>query len=343
MNNLICSTSEYSIGCTFLDWTINYLSGKDRHYNHRSGWHQLVDNPLTKINAHGHNKNHPRGLEELIKCVDSLQEHSQDFATIYTQQLSMIEAANKLGITTVNLSLENHKLIKKCISDDINNQLLWLQNKGAKLIILSLNKKIKTYKNLLRTTLDDSGSLFHIKQKPKTLEELQHSRDIVFFHDSYHVWQEQQLTDTWDVRERLALNAALLESSNETMDLSIPHYWIDSQEFWFDGDSKILDVMKWLDVPINVNRLEKWKPIFQQWSKIQIKNLRFEFTYQHIVDSIVNNWDYPIDLTFDQEVIIQHCLIYQHNLNLKTWQLEKFPNNTKELHTLLEPNIHNLN
>ena len=33
-------------------------------------------------------------------------------------------------------------------------------------------------------------------------------------------------------------------------------------------------------------------------------------------------------------------LIYKYGLNLKTWQLEKFPNNTKQLHELLEENIH---
>jgi hypothetical protein len=70
--------------------------------------------------------------------------------------------------------------------------------------------------------------------------------------------------------------------------------------------------------------------------------LQFEYNYKHIVESIVNNWSYPIDLTFDQEIVIQHCLIYHYGLNLKTWQLEKFPNNTQDLHKLLEPNIHPL-
>ena len=58
------------------------------------------------------------------------------------------------------------------------------------------------------------------------------------------------------------------------------------------------------------------------------------------MDAIVNNWHYEIDLTFEQEVIVQHCLIYQHGLNLKTWQLEQFPRNTRDLHRLLEPNTH---
>jgi len=78
------------------------------------------------------------------------------------------------------------------------------------------------------------------------------------------------------------------------------------------------------------------------WQKKQLDLLDFCYNQPHIVDAIVNNLYYEIDLTFDQEIIIQHCLIYQHGLNLKTWQLEKFPNNTQDLHKLLEPNIHSV-
>ena len=41
-----------------------------------------------------------------------------------------------------------------------------------------------------------------------------------------------------------------------------------------------------------------------------------------------------------QEAIVQHILIYKYNLNLKNWQLKKFPDNTQDLHKLLETNIH---
>ena len=65
-----------------------------------------------------------------------------------------------------------------------------------------------------------------------------------------------------------------------------------------------------------------------------------------IIESILKN-NY-IDLTkfnldIVQEATIQHELLYKHNLNLKTWQLEKFMD-SKQLHSLLEPNIyHKLN
>ena len=48
-----------------------------------------------------------------------------------------------------------------------------------------------------------------------------------------------------------------------------------------------------------------------------------------------------LKLDIIQEAFIQHELIYKHNLNLKTWQLEKFTN-TQQLHNLLETNTHPL-
>ena len=45
------------------------------------------------------------------------------------------------------------------------------------------------------------------------------------------------------------------------------------------------------------------------------------------------------NLDLMQEAAIQRELIYNYSLNLKTWQLEKFTN-TKQLHGLLEPNLH---
>jgi hypothetical protein len=45
------------------------------------------------------------------------------------------------------------------------------------------------------------------------------------------------------------------------------------------------------------------------------------------------------DLDVLQESVIQHFLLYKHNLNLKTFGLEKFEN-TLQLHNLLEPNVY---
>ena len=99
--------------------------------------------------------------------------------------------------------------------------------------------------------------------------------------------------------------------------------------------------MKYLDLDIVPERLSAWIPVYRRWQSIQSRSLKFAINLPYIIDAIVNNWYYELDdLSFEQEVIIQHFLIYKHNLNLKTWKLSKFPDNTQQLHDLLEANIH---
>jgi hypothetical protein len=101
--------------------------------------------------------------------------------------------------------------------------------------------------------------------------------------------------------------------------------------------------MEFCELAVDATRWESWLAVYNKWQKLHLEILEFTFNYQHIVDAIVNDWYYELnDLSFEQEIVIQHCLIYQHGLNLKTWGLEKFPANTKELHQLLEPNIHKI-
>ena len=106
----------------------------------------------------------------------------------------------------------------------------------------------------------------------------------------------------------------------------------------------IMVKMKFLNIAIDVKVWDHWVDVYHNWQEMQLNILEFNINFDHIMNAIVNNWYYEIgDLTFEQEIIIQHCLIYQHGLNLKTWQLEKFPANAQDLHKLLEPNIHVLN
>ena len=57
MNKLICCTSNRSVGCTFLDWSIHFLSGQNKFFNvDQRAWIDLAKNPLDTLNAHGHKK-----------------------------------------------------------------------------------------------------------------------------------------------------------------------------------------------------------------------------------------------------------------------------------------------
>lgn len=69
----------------------------------------------------------------------------------------------------------------------------------------------------------------------------------------------------------------------------------------------------------------------------------FSRNFDNIIDAIVNNRfmslsRYRLDLI--KEALIQSALITKYNLNLMCYGLDKFPDNTQDLHSLLEPNTH---
>lgn len=341
MNKKICTTSMRSVGCTFIDWSIHFLSGQNDFYNATTdSWLPVVTDPITSINSHGHLKNHPSGqkkLEEFFKTVDSLV--PDRVYSAYPMHLHANTAAAELKISTNYLNNELTKKIFDYIANDYNQLLetCWQQN--AKLIFVGTNANIPFYFLTVRalgTRLLKPGI---VNSAEAAIVEFQH----VFFKESISTWNNLGLCNIWDIRERRALDLRVVSNPDKAVtNLKFPHLWIDCLNFWTRGDTLIQTIMDYVELKIIPERFESWKVIFKKWQKIQLDALQFDYNCRHIVDAIINNWYYEIDLTFEQEIVIQHFLIYNHNLNLKTWKLEKFPNNTQLLHQLLEPNIHPL-
>jgi hypothetical protein len=334
---IFCSTSIHSVGCTFLDWSIHFITGKTEVFSIKYGWIPLTNNPVTEINAHGHIKNHPSGFDNTKFSIDQLSHCENKVTSLYPVPLHLDKVAKLIDIPIDQLDLlHNQKSISQYQSHDYQ-QLLSYASSRTKLIFVDIDAKkfniyLKQQRSLDRMMLSDASA--------KSLNDF----DTEFEQHFFPGIQTQFDHNIWDVREKQALTCDLSNMhkgiGSIDVDFSFLHYWLDSHSWWFNGVEKIQQIITWLELDINPTRFQLWQPIYQSWQKIQIKNLKFQFEYQHIVDCIVNNWSYPIDLTFKEEVIVQHCLIYQHNLNLKTWQLEKFPKNTQDLHRLLEPNIH---
>jgi hypothetical protein len=258
--------------------------------------------------------------------------------SFYSSQLLFNNAAAALDISMDDLTVSNQQKIAQYREQDYNQLLNFANDQQAKIVFVSLNDTLPMYlvnvRYLERMPFDNRPA--------ESIADIQQSLDTVFFKDSLATWNDQHITNIWDVRERRALNTRLFDRPSLKINFSFPHYWLDSQNLWYNSVEEIVKIMAWLDLEIDQSRFDKWTTVYRKWQKVQIAALQFQYNYRHIVDCTVNNWSYEINLTFEQEVVIQHLLIYQHNLNLKTWQLEKFPNNTKDLHQLLEPNIHPL-
>jgi hypothetical protein len=304
-------------------------------------WIELNHNPLTKINAHGHRKNHPMGYASTKFVFDRLSTTGPDsVCSAYPSKLHLDSVADKIGVPVSQLhDPKVQSQVKQYILEDYNKILDLCERSEIALIFVAQDSKTALYHQNVR-------SLDRFATKPRRAEseqDLINENQEVFFKESLERWNELNLTQIWDVRERMALTGRPFDTDADLkINLQHPHLWVNCQDLWTRTAVTIKRMMDYLELSIVPDRWQSWLPICDVWQQKQLSLLEFSFNQPHIVDAIINNWHYEIDLTFQQEVIIQHCLIHQHGLNLKTWQLEKFPNNTKDLHKLLEPNIHPL-
>ena len=338
--NIVCVTSKHNVGCSFVDWSIHFLSGAVDYFSVNDlKLIPLSLNPVNSRNSHGHKKNHPKGVESTSKYITEFLKQPDGLYTMYPTQLDIDNTCNRLGIDCNGI--DNHtqfkiiqdyqyndycKMIDHCI--DHNVQVVYVHNNyqavGYFWNIRSLDRhltKSMPYKNIKEAETDFQTN---------------------FFNNSINTWKSLKLENCWDVRERMALDTRPYNTSSfKEVGITKNHLWVDCQDLWHNTEVTLIELLKFINVKLVQQRWAEWLPIMQKWQLIQRKNLKFYYTIDHIVNSIVNNWYYPLEpMTLAQEAIIQHCLIYKHNLNLKTWLLSQFPANTQELHKLLEPNPH---
>lgn len=339
-SKVVCVTSEMQVGSTFLDWSLHWLAGHTQVYNlQEKSWVPLPDSPLAKRNAHVHPKNHPNGHGEYLSNITELeQQHSTEFHTCYPAKLPADVVGFELGFD--ESKLHNPK-IWQYVSTTSDLDYAWIFKSSADrripVIYLATNHNNAVYHTL---SFQRGEHLLPYDNGKYNDENV-----YVAFHQWYFKDTIGNAKTQWDLRELLALNLQLdsCYPNTDMIDLTLPHLWVNCEELWYDGESVVKRCMEYINEPIVQSRLDKWLPIYQQWQQIQQQTLRFCYELDHIVTAIVKGWHYPLrPLTLLQEAIIQHRLIYQHNLNIRNWQLETFPDNTNKLHQLLEPNQHAL-
>jgi hypothetical protein len=338
MNKKICVTSVRSLGCTFIDWSLHFLSGQTHFYHANTDTLMPVSsNPVGMLNAHGHDKNHPNGSAQFVQQLELFDQKSQsNFYSTYPCTMDYASALDALGYTVDQLHDHNDQVIDY-ILNDYNKFFEICHQQNTKMIFVAADPRIVLYHQNTRSL--DRKILS--SETPTSQDDVAKEFQDIFYSKSIKDWQQLQLNDIWDIRERMALDIRPFHShENRQFDFQYPHQWINCQELWTQPIKTIERIMQYAELEIDSSRLNQWQSVCNNWQQLQLGLLEFNTQQPHIVDAIVNGWDYPINLSFHQEVIIQHCLIYQHNLNLKTWQLSKFPSNTQALHRLLEPNIH---
>jgi hypothetical protein len=333
----ICVTSQEGIGCTFVDWSIHFLNGQTTFFNiSNNQWINLTVDPLSQVNAHNHKKNHPRGCDEVNKMIDCFDQHETGVFTFYPRLITLNQSAKKLNLP-FDKNTQNPENLKEMLNhqqQDYEDIFKVCAKHDTKIIYLDSSPEIDLYHTNFR-----GRAPFLFNDTNGDQADIANEFEEYFFGDTVDSYKK--LTNIWDLRERRALNARPFQRTRAQPDFGLPHLWIDSRSFWTLGEQYMQKILAYANLKIDNSRLNKWRSIYANWQNMQFKHLDFCHILPHTIDSIINNWDYEFgNLTFEQEIVIQHCLIYQHNLNLKTWKLDKFPTNAKDLHVLLEPNIH---
>lgn len=320
---MIHVVTDPGVGGTFLSWSIHWLAGHTDYFLVEENKHcKLTENPVGKNNAHAFVPNQPN---RIFNCSPEQFDH-------------FVNYLNNNGFDDTNI-LYYHWFSNPTTTE---HAIKYSNANATKLIVIDSSQDLLyhcTFRKRAPYPVDHQKILFDD-------QEIQNFFITTFFNDSKEQWELLKLTDKWDLREFLALNLRPFDPIcvYTHVDKSKEHYLLPGRILWSAMDEEIQNLFEYLNLKLDQHRFEHWKEIYRNWKRVHYQRLRFSTHFDTIISSIINNWNFDLttfDLDIQQEAAIQHALIYRHNLNLKTWQLEKFVN-CQQLHNLLETNIHPL-
>tara|TARA_R110000803_G_scaffold19570_1_gene51141 strand:+ start:572 stop:1552 length:981 start_codon:yes stop_codon:yes gene_type:complete len=316
MDKILIVHLTNALGLHFFDWSLNFLSGNA----------SVTPNPLEEKTAHSHK------LKKVI-TVNDLTLHQSDNLKILILQ-TMINIGDWNILFPVDLSThEGREELNEFKFDYYVKIIKSAKEQGFRIILVDWAKK-----HWLIPTYQTRFPMSNVTSTLQTRDQCNADWIDNYFPKAANKWNN---TSKWDKREMLAVclrpeitgetyaTSLLLQFNNE-LDI------INTDELWFNMESVLLKYIN-----INKDRRQEWLPIYYKWQ--QNHDISFSEDYWEILHAIYNGDSkdlskYNLDLT--KEALIQHGMIYAYDLNFKTWQLETFPNNTYELHKLLEDNIH---
>jgi hypothetical protein len=313
-------------GWHFFDWSLQYLSGKDQYYKFANQqWLPISHNPLHHTHSHLHQIN-------FVHSIQQLEDYNNQIDHLRDQPVVLQNGINLHSLDGQNhnpgaLTLEQRQELDHKVILAITRLATRAQELGFKLITLNWSPEHQYV------------PVYQIRQAYAYDHGQQIAPDLAIDNwlDTFFPGSDQHFDQhVWDRRELVAVNMRVNLPPDNKIDLicqqvsDIVVY--TTRDLWYDAQ-QIFDC--------NHHRVETWQLIYSKWQKLHDTQLSVD--YEKILDAIVagKSMDLGIyKLDFLKEALIQHGLIYRHNLNLKNWQLEHFPNDTLILHHLLEPNIH---
>lgn len=305
----VAFTGVGSLGQTFMDWSFLYLTGNETFWNAKHGNLPVVDDPMTPINAHAHDKNHPEGMKDFEQFVSEARlQTDANIITVYP----LVDG--DAGEDTLN---RYEDLIK------------FFNQEGYKIFTID---QTKPYPYMIeRTGHDGEGKQSSIYMACRLFgkgtvdvdpKDIKTMREMV----SFKILKNRK---DW------------LKKCEEFYEKAKP--LVDGQftdvEWTTQTERCITQVIKDTGQQMVQDRFERWSAIMGRWQDAMKKMAhRYENEIPMIAESIVTAKDLDLgsfNLTTLEQALIMAHLMRDHRRRL-ILPSEKFPKNAKELHKFLK-------
>jgi hypothetical protein len=322
----------HNTGGHFIDWSLYFVTAQEHYISKNNQVIPVIQTVNEKTNNwHQHQSIMIQGFANLKNMLSLFNDQHVNF---YVGMLPIETALETLFNTDIqSATVEQRSAAYTYILKDFEAMLRWTQNQKLMPVIFDYCES-----DLLSIFYNDRFPMWN-QQKVKDLFVKQELHDQAFFKQSIEKFDQE----IWDKRERLSLNMSKPNNCkiHQMINHSEGHLYYTTDDVWNNMPAIITEICTVLQLPLDSEKFKIWQKIYAQWRTVH--DPYFGRHFDRIINSIVNGHYMRLDrfnLNFFQEALIQNALITKHNVNLKTWLLEKFPNNTQELHKLLEPNIH---
>lgn len=331
----------HNTGAHFIDWSLYYVCNQDTYLvtDIEKSLNKQPD--INSTNWHAHKSYTARGSAAFKTAVESIQKKSSTkFVNLYATVLPDHLALDMLFHTTFqNASKDQIIKTREFVINDTKEIFSYCQHFNIPFVFVDYQDN-----DLLNIVYNNRQIIDWNHKLYSSVDELHLQFQETFYNTTKDSFSSENI---WDKREQLALllHHQIPEKQNyrSMYDLSLPHLYYTTDDIWNGFPTILPEMCDFFNLPIRHDNLKSLEDYWHSWRNNHKQY--FSRHFDEIINNIVNGNYMSLKrfkLDFIQETLIQNALITKHNLNLKTWQLEKFPDNTIDLHKLLEPNIHTL-
>jgi hypothetical protein len=294
------------MGATFMDWSWHWLKGSESYWNYQKGRVPLVQDPILDMNAHGHSKNHPTGLEEWRKFI------------------RMAKKESLIAGEDVSLYPNHDRRDGKEFVNNVN----WFVKQGVDVVVIERTEDLHYAELSARGEKGDGhgnkpGHDFFIGSAPLTSDDtsVRKMREIISI-----TYSSQQRTWLKKLKEEF-----------KHLDKNVMK--VTDRDWIYKTEDTMPRIMDRFNQPIMRDRVAHWHDVVKKWRGSH-QNIEYFYntTMPEIAKKIVDGESMdlrPFEFGFLDECFVMMLVMVNHSCRLVLTD-DNFPKNTKDLHKFLK-------